>query len=116
MLYEQGKDKSRVDSMMVDVPSLMQRIAGKSIPLEKYVAKRAMKYVTQGGRLLLPGIELAYVLNCLGMAPRFALFDTHLHQISIVLSELHAVKDEKAYGKNGDEYWDGESKSKSKMI
>ena len=110
---------------MRDVPDLMQRIAGKSIPLEvrlafrfskfaltlhvqKFVARRAKKYVHQGNRLVLPGIELAYVLNCLGMAPRFALFETHLHQISAVLAELHACKDPASWGKNGDEYWDGQ--------
>lgn len=110
---------------MRDVPDLMQRIAGKSIPLEvrpvslswnladsslqKFVARRAKKYVHQGNRLVLPGIELGYVLNCMGMAPRFALFETHLHQISAVLAELHACKDPASWGKHGDEYWDGQS-------
>lgn len=105
-LYEQKKEIKRADEIMRDVPDLMQRIAGKSIPLEKFVARRAKKYVHQGNRLVLPGIELGYVLNCLGMAPRFALFETHLHQISVVLAELHACKDPATWGKNGDEYWD----------
>lgn len=64
--------------------------------------------MAQGGRLVCPAVELAYVLNCLGMAPRFALFENHLDVVSTTLSELHAVKDPKSWGKNGDEFWDGE--------
>lgn len=33
-LYEEGRDVSRANSIMANVPDLMQRIAGKSIPLE----------------------------------------------------------------------------------
>lgn len=74
---------------------------------QKFVARRARKFVSQGNRLTLPGIELAYVLNCLGLSPRFVLFDVHLDQVSTVLAELHAVKDPSSYGK-GHEFWDGE--------
>lgn len=125
-LYEEGKDIQKANSTMRGVPDLMQRIAGKSIPLEvsssvgqaaircspqfvfsqKFVARRARKFVAQGNRLTLPGIELAYVLNCLGLSPRFILFDEHLDQVSSVLAELHQIKDPASYGK-GDEFWDG---------
>lgn len=92
---------------MAQVPDLMQRIAGKSIPLEKFVARRARKFVQQGNRLVLPGIELAYVLNCLGLSPRFILFEQHLDQVSHVLAELHKVREPSEYGKTGEEFWDG---------
>jgi hypothetical protein len=92
---------------MAQVPDLMQRIAGKSIPLEKFVARRARKFVQQGNRLALPGIELAYVLNCLGLSPRFILFEQHLDQVSHVLAELHKVREPSEYGKTGEEFWDG---------
>lgn len=105
--YEEGLEIDKVNSTMAQVPDLMQRIAGKSIPLEKFVARRARKFVAQGNRLALPGIELAYVLNCLGLSPRFILFEEHLNQVSQVLAELHAVKEPEKYGKNGDEFWDG---------
>lgn len=105
-IYEQGKDKRKANDIMNTVPDLMQRIAGKSIPLEKFVARRAKKYIQQGGRLCLPGIELAYVLNCLGLSPRFILFDVHLDQVSQVLADLHQVKDPSSYGKTGEEFWD----------
>jgi hypothetical protein len=130
-LYEQGRDINKANETIKNVPDLMQRIAGKSIPLEvrlvswlslvalgthegsaqKFVARRARKFVQQGNRLCLPGIELAYVLNCLGLSPRFILFEKHLDQVSVVLSELHKCKDPSKYGKSGkgDEYWDGAS-------
>ncbi|BGP48328.1 hypothetical protein JCM10450v2_004200 [Rhodotorula kratochvilovae] len=104
-LYEEGVESAKVNQTMAQVPDLMQRIAGKSIPLEKFVARRARKFVAQGNRLTLPGIELAYVLNCLGLSPRFTLFEEHLNQVSHVLAELHAVKEPEKYG-GGDEYWD----------
>ncbi|KAK4050437.1 hypothetical protein OIV83_003507 [Microbotryomycetes sp. JL201] len=106
-IYEEGEDLREAARIMSGVPDLMQRIAGKSIPLEKFVARRARKFVAQNNRLTLPGIELAYVLNCLGLSPRFTLFDVHLDQVSTVLAELHAVKDPRSYGTGrGDEFWD----------
>ncbi|GAA6038616.1 hypothetical protein JCM8097_009449 [Rhodosporidiobolus ruineniae] len=105
-LYEAGIETDAVNAAMASVPNLLQRVAGKSIPIEKFVARRARKFVAQGNRLALPGVELAYVLNCLGLSPRGVLFEKHLDQVSLVLKELHAVADPKAYGQNGDEYYD----------
>lgn len=73
---------------------------------QKFVARRALKFVEQGNRLMCPGIELAYVFNCLGMSPRSALFSVHLRQISKALAELHACKNPASWG-TGKEYWDG---------
>ncbi|GAA6018293.1 hypothetical protein JCM11491_005144 [Sporobolomyces phaffii] len=105
-LYEEGEEIAQANDIMKRVPDLMQRIAGKSIPLEKFVARRARKFVSQGNRLTLPGVELAYVLNCLGLSPRYVLFERHLDQVSHVLAELHQVKEPSSYGQGPDEYWD----------
>lgn len=75
---------------------------------QKFVARRALKFVEQNNRLLCPGIELAYVFNCLGMSPRSALFKVHLKQVSMALGELHKCSNPKSWG-TGKEYWDGES-------
>uniref|UniRef100_A0A2A4IVM8 Tetratricopeptide repeat protein 39B n=1 Tax=Heliothis virescens TaxID=7102 RepID=A0A2A4IVM8_HELVI len=40
-----------------------QRIAGKSLPMEKFVIKRCARYQVQGRRLLLPAIELLCLWN-----------------------------------------------------
>ncbi|KAI8430828.1 hypothetical protein MSG28_000983 [Choristoneura fumiferana] len=37
-----------------------QRIAGKSLPMEKFMIKRCSRYRAQGGRLVLPALELLY--------------------------------------------------------
>lgn len=42
-----------------------QKIAGKSIPLEKFLARKSRKFVMQGNRLLLPDLEALAALNYL---------------------------------------------------
>jgi len=106
MLYETGEDPKRAAQIMRSVPDLMQRIAAKSIPVEKFVARKSKKFVQQGNRLVCPGIELAYFLNALGMAPRLALFEHHLDNVSTVLSDLHKCKDPSKWGNSPDEFWD----------
>ncbi|KWU46897.1 hypothetical protein RHOSPDRAFT_31719 [Rhodotorula sp. JG-1b] len=106
MLYEQDIDSETVSALMREVPRLLQKIAGKSIPLEKFVSRRARKFVAQGNRLLLAGLDLAYVLNCFLLAPGFVLHDVHLKQVDETLAELERTADPSEYGQNGDEYWD----------
>ena len=45
-LLELGDEKhqAEVSELMEKVPNLRQRIAGKSIPIEKFVARKARKY------------------------------------------------------------------------
>ena len=40
-----------------------QRIAGKSLPMEKFMIRRCARYEAQGGRLLLPALELLCLWN-----------------------------------------------------
>ncbi|CAH0401983.1 unnamed protein product [Chilo suppressalis] len=42
-----------------------QRIAGKSLPMEKFMIRRSARYLAQGGQLLLPAIELLCLWNML---------------------------------------------------
>ncbi|XP_013413737.2 tetratricopeptide repeat protein 39B isoform X1 [Lingula anatina] len=46
-----------------EVPRLQQRIAGKSIPIEKFAVKKAKRFIEQKNRLTLPALELIYVWN-----------------------------------------------------
>ncbi|EDV90950.1 GH23940 [Drosophila grimshawi] len=52
-----------IDALMLEVPASRQRIAGKSLPMEKFMAKRAERYQSQNRRLVLPLIELLYLWN-----------------------------------------------------
>lgn len=104
----QGNSKGSSEeaaALFAKVPGLMQRIAGKSIPMEKFVARKAHKFNTQG-RLLLPALEFSYIYHCLSNAPRYALLDEQLVMVSDALSELNEVKDPATYHSGADEYWD----------
>ena len=78
-LYQYGDNTQREEAraIMARVPKLRQKIAGKSIPLEKFVARKATKMIERG-RLLLPGMEFAYLCHCYTYAPRFALYEKAL--------------------------------------
>lgn len=52
-----------VDSLMMQVPKYKQRIAGKSLPMEKFVIKKVDRYFAQKMELVLPMYELMYVWN-----------------------------------------------------
>lgn len=61
-LYQKMIEENRPELLdevvanMRAVPALKQRIAGKSIPIEKFVCKKSEKFIEQGNRLLLPAI------------------------------------------------------------
>ena len=52
-----------VTLLMNTLPDFKQRIAGKSLPAEKFVIRKSRRFVAPGGRLLLPGYELLYLWN-----------------------------------------------------
>ncbi|EFN69425.1 Tetratricopeptide repeat protein 39B [Camponotus floridanus] len=58
-----SEEKQLIDSLMTQVPTYKQRIAGKSLPMEKFVIKRTERYFAQKKNLVLPIFELMYVWN-----------------------------------------------------
>ncbi len=46
-----------------NVPQWKQRIAGKSLPMEKFAVRKAERFLNQGNHLALPALELIYVWN-----------------------------------------------------
>jgi len=46
-----------------DVPKYKQRIAGKSLPMEKFAVKKSQRFFSQNNRLFMPAIELLYLWN-----------------------------------------------------
>ncbi|KAL2915010.1 hypothetical protein HK105_205554 [Polyrhizophydium stewartii] len=64
-LYEHDPEGGRAEvaEMLARVPKLCKRVAGKSIPLEKFVARKSRKFHMQDKRLHLPGYEIMYMWN-----------------------------------------------------
>ncbi|KAH9954696.1 hypothetical protein BC827DRAFT_1241298 [Russula dissimulans] len=111
LLVQLGDEANRAEALklMIEVPKLRQRIAGKSIPLEKFVARKARKCEAQGGRLILPGLELAYFLHGVSRAPRAIIAEKMLPLVEAALVELErCVAAPEKYGRNGtaSEFWD----------
>ncbi|XP_054281033.1 tetratricopeptide repeat protein 39B-like isoform X2 [Macrosteles quadrilineatus] len=52
-----------IDSLMKKLPHWKKRVAGKSLPMEKFCIKKAERYWNQDRKLLLPMFELLYVWN-----------------------------------------------------
>ncbi|KAG1703674.1 Tetratricopeptide repeat protein 39B [Nymphon striatum] len=57
------KDIEEIKSLLSQVPGLKQRIAGKSLPIEKFAAKKSQRFFAQDNMLILPALELLYVWN-----------------------------------------------------
>ncbi|XP_035206125.1 tetratricopeptide repeat protein 39B-like isoform X2 [Stegodyphus dumicola] len=96
MMMEEGHPelKDTITGLMGKVPSLKQKLAGKSIPLEKYVVRKANKYNSQGGRLIVPALELVYIWNSFPMiAKNRELTQNILCRVNNVYSSLEDAKD-----------------------
>ncbi|KAJ3126365.1 hypothetical protein HK100_010291 [Physocladia obscura] len=70
-LYTQNPaDTTRVSQMMAEVPSLLKKIAGFSMPMEKFVSRKSRKFLRQENRLLLPAYEILYFFHGIVMTSR----------------------------------------------
>ncbi|KAJ8737169.1 hypothetical protein PYW07_000440 [Mythimna separata] len=58
-----SSERKQCTDLMRNASYYKQRIAGKSLPMEKFVIKRCARYVVQGRRLVLPTIELLCLWN-----------------------------------------------------
>ncbi|KAI0295131.1 hypothetical protein B0F90DRAFT_1811542 [Multifurca ochricompacta] len=113
LLMQQGGEAREAEGLklMIQVPKLRQHIAGKSIPLEKFVARKARKCCeAQDGRLLLPALELAYISQAVARAPRSVIAEKMLPLVEAALAELKQYEDvPQTYGKGketGTEFWE----------
>lgn len=88
-LYQCGDAASREQAadIFARVPSVTQKIAGKSIPLEKFVARKARKMIEQG-YLTLPAMEFAYMCHCYTTASHRSLTQVLLPMVDDTLAEL----------------------------
>ncbi|KAG2128052.1 uncharacterized protein EDB93DRAFT_1243607 [Suillus bovinus] len=81
-------EHAEAKKLMERVQGLRQKIAGKSIPVEKFVARKARKYLAQSDRLLLPALELAYVFHAIAHAPREVIARQMIPAVGDALREL----------------------------
>jgi len=92
------------------VPNLGQKIAGKSIPLEKFVARKARKFQSQNSRLVLPALEVAYLFLAITHAPRHVIVTRMLPDVNRALDEIHKHEKnpKRYYPEHGGEasFWD----------
>lgn len=62
-----------IENLMREVPQYKQRIAGKSLPMEKFTIKKAERFFSEQKNLVLPAIELMYLWNV------FKVLGKHFH-------------------------------------
>lgn len=108
ILVQLGGEANQAEGLrlMTEVPKLRQRIAGKSIPLEKLVARKARKCEAQGGRLVLPALELAYMLHSVPRAPRSVIAEKMLPLLEAALAELKRYESRPEEYGQGSKFWD----------
>ncbi|KAK0526742.1 hypothetical protein OC834_004696 [Tilletia horrida] len=85
--WQSGDESDEAGATIIKTTSLMQRIAGKSIPLEKFASRKSKKFKLQG-RLLTPAMELGYVFHTFSNASRKSLLEVHLPEISRALQHI----------------------------
>ncbi|XP_035698771.1 tetratricopeptide repeat protein 39B-like [Branchiostoma floridae] len=94
MCEDQTEDSRRnLLSLFRQVPVLKQRIAGKSLPIEKFAVDKSARY-EEHQSLILPGYELIYVWNGFTILGRCrALVEPVLARVEATLQELDREKD-----------------------
>ncbi|XP_050426183.1 tetratricopeptide repeat protein 39B-like isoform X2 [Adelges cooleyi] len=93
-------DLNTVNQLMLDVPKYKQRIAGKSLPMEKFSVRKAQRYFSQKNRLFLPTIELLYLWNLFSVFGKKKSLSGNLYK----LIDKNARDLEKNPGQYGTEY------------
>ncbi|OAD69218.1 hypothetical protein PHYBLDRAFT_87937, partial [Phycomyces blakesleeanus NRRL 1555(-)] len=98
-LYTQSQSRSdpvivkKVATMMRSVDGAKQKIAGKSIPLEKFVARKSRKFISQDNYLVLPDLELLSALGTLEFMPSEVL-RSNINRINRLLETLQSTRDD----------------------
>ncbi|CAH8618945.1 unnamed protein product [Schistosoma haematobium] len=57
------KPQEVVDQLLTDIPHLIKRFGGRSLPIEKIALRKSSRYFAQNKRLTLPALELIFIWN-----------------------------------------------------
>ncbi|KNC73878.1 hypothetical protein SARC_13563, partial [Sphaeroforma arctica JP610] len=82
------KEKADLLKQYNEVAEFKQRIAGKSIPSEKFVIRKARKFSLQNGYLMLPGLEIMIHWNILQYMDNYYLQST----LNLVLKSIATMQ------------------------
>ncbi|CAL8082014.1 unnamed protein product [Orchesella dallaii] len=91
-----GDQNEELVQLFRDIPGWKQRIAGKSIPMEKFAVKKCERFFAQGNKLVLPAVELLYLWNgfkVLGKQPELIRPLLHLVEKTMKLLEKERAQD-----------------------
>lgn len=90
-----------IDNLLKDLPKYKQRIAGKSLPMEKFVIKKSERYFNQNQKLVLPVLELMYLWNLFKvLGKKFGVAETMFKLIEKAENECQLDKCGKYYADN----------------
>ncbi|XP_066247193.1 tetratricopeptide repeat protein 39B-like isoform X1 [Euwallacea similis] len=84
------EEKTELENLMRDLPKYKQRIAGKSLPMEKFAIKKAERFFSQKKRLLIPVIELMFLWNLLKIMKNYQIAKEVMSLIDAAESEVEA--------------------------
>ncbi|XP_060516230.1 tetratricopeptide repeat protein 39B-like isoform X2 [Cylas formicarius] len=65
-------EKHELNDLMKNVPKYKQRIAGKSLPMEKFAIKKSSRFFNQNGSLYVPVLELMFMWNLFKILKNFS--------------------------------------------
>ncbi|KND04437.1 uncharacterized protein SPPG_00166 [Spizellomyces punctatus DAOM BR117] len=99
---DEEKNRDTVAAMLKEVPKLTQKIAGKSIPMEKFVSRKSRKFALQNNRLLLPHFEILYLWNGFDVIPQ-EMLSKFLDRLDIALKGLEAQLEKSNSSSNNEE-------------
>ncbi|KAK4328683.1 hypothetical protein Pmani_000930 [Petrolisthes manimaculis] len=96
-------EKQELSEAMKSIPGLKQRIAGKSLPIEKFAVKKSARFFAQGETLTLSALELIYAWNGFKiLAKKYENVEIMFSIIEREMKRMEAIKPEH----RGEYYYD----------
>ena len=105
LLYEASPLRRTQAAMaMKQVPALAKKMAGRHVPFERFVMRKAAKFERQS-MLGLPALEFVYMWNGFAQTPVATLIAQHLTHIDRVIDELLAYKSPSTFAGGASDYY-----------